>query len=108
MRCLVVSGYQLQINGSLYFFATVEGGLMNYNPPKIISFSFHQGFGIFEISSPPTTHQNLLKVGQLSDNTPQFHPVPHPQAHKTGAGRPPFVVLVCGATAYTSSVVGHL
>jgi len=100
----------LQINGSLYFFATVEGGLMNYNPPKIISFSFHQGF-IWNLESLEIIGHhtpNLLKVGQLSDNTPQFHPVPHPQAHKTGAGRPPFVVLVCGATAYTSSVVGHL
>ena len=88
------------------FLQLVEGGLMNYNPPKIISFSFQESLEIEW--SAPTTHQNLLKVGQLSDNTPQFHPVPHPQAHKTGAGRPPFVVLVCGATAYTSSVVGHL
>ena len=31
---------------------------MNYNPPKIISFSFHQDLESLEISSPPTTHQN--------------------------------------------------
>jgi hypothetical protein len=106
---LVASGYQLQINGSLYFFATVEGHELQST--KIISFSFHQGFGMsLEISGSTNANHTpkLLKVGQLSDNTPQFHPVPHPQAHKTGAGRPPFVVLVCGATAYTSSVVGHL
>ena len=106
MRCLVVSGYQLQINGSLYFFATVEGGLMNYNPPKIISFSFHQDFhqiifirffGIFGNQWLPHTkiyHQNLLGRPTIG----QHPPIP-PRSTSTSPQN------WCGSSAFCRSCV---